>query len=51
MATSPVPLAGVISERPRTEEQWGLITRGYPDANIEKIAGGNALAFFRRIMG
>ena len=51
MATSPVPLAGVISERPPTAEQWGLITRGYPDADIEKIAGGNALAFFRRIMG
>ena len=51
MATSPVPLAGVISERPRRAEQWGMITRGYPDADIEKIAGGNALAFFRRIMG
>ena len=50
MATSPVPLAGVISERPRTAH-WGLITRGYPDADIEKIAGGNALAFFLRIMG
>ncbi len=29
----------------------GLITRGYSDADIEKIAGGNALAFFRRVMG
>ena len=28
----------------------GLITRGYSDADIVKIAGGNALAFFRRIM-
>ena len=51
MATSPVPLAGVISERPRRAERWGLITRGYSYADIEKIAGGNALAFFRRIMG
>jgi membrane dipeptidase len=29
----------------------GLISRGYSDADIIKIAGGNALAFFRRIMG
>jgi membrane dipeptidase len=29
----------------------GLITRGYSDADIVKIAGGNALAFFRRVMG
>ena len=28
----------------------GLIARGYPDGDIRKIAGGNALAFFRRIM-
>jgi len=28
----------------------GLITRGYSDADIVKIAGGNALAFFRRVM-
>jgi microsomal dipeptidase-like Zn-dependent dipeptidase len=51
MAPSPVPLVGGISEWPSTAEQWGLITRGYPDADIEKIAGGNALAFFRHIMG
>ena len=29
----------------------GLIARGYSDGDIGKIAGGNALAFFRRIMG
>lgn len=28
----------------------GLISRGYSDGDIKKIAGGNALAFFRRIM-
>ena len=29
----------------------GLITRGYSDPDIIKITGGNALAFFRRVMG
>ncbi len=29
----------------------GLIARGYSDEDIGKIAGGNVLAFFRRIMG
>ena len=29
----------------------GLITRGYSDADIVKITGGNALAFFRKVMG
>ena len=29
----------------------GLITRGYSNTNILKITGGNALAFFRRVMG
>ncbi|MBC8279453.1 MAG: membrane dipeptidase [Chloroflexi bacterium] len=29
----------------------GLISRGYSDADILKITGGNALAFFRRVMG
>jgi microsomal dipeptidase-like Zn-dependent dipeptidase len=28
----------------------GLIQRGYSDTDIQKIAGGNALAFFRRVM-
>jgi microsomal dipeptidase-like Zn-dependent dipeptidase len=28
----------------------GLIHRGYSDADIKKIAGGNALSFFRRVM-
>jgi membrane dipeptidase len=28
----------------------GLIRRGYSDTDIGKIAGGNALAFFRRVM-
>jgi membrane dipeptidase len=28
----------------------GLLTRGYSDADIIKITGGNALAFFRRVM-
>jgi membrane dipeptidase len=29
----------------------GLVVRGYSDADIIKITGGNALAFFRRVMG
>ena len=29
----------------------GLIARGYSDDDVRKIAGGNALAFFRRVMG
>ena len=29
----------------------GLIARGYSDEDVRKIAGGNALTFFRRIMG
>ena len=29
----------------------GLIARGYSDEDVRKIAGGNALAFFRRVMG
>ena len=29
----------------------GLITRGYSDADIIKITGGNALAFFPKVMG
>ncbi len=29
----------------------GLIARGYSDEDVGKIAGGNALAFFRRVMG
>ena len=29
----------------------GLVTHGYSDADIIKITGGNALAFFRRVMG
>lgn len=28
----------------------GLIRRGYPDDDVKKIAGGNALEFFRRVM-
>ena len=28
----------------------GLIARGYSDEDVKKIAGGNVLAFFRRIM-
>jgi len=28
----------------------GLIQRGYSDTDIQKIAGGNALAFFRRVI-
>ncbi len=28
----------------------GLILRGYSDADVGKIVGGNALAFFRRVM-
>ena len=29
----------------------GLMARGYSDEDVGKIAGGNVLAFFRRIMG
>ena len=29
----------------------GLIARGYSDADVIRITGGNALAFFRRVMG
>jgi membrane dipeptidase len=29
----------------------GLISRGYSDADIIKITGGNALVFFRKVMG
>jgi membrane dipeptidase len=29
----------------------GLISRGYSDEDVSKIAGKNALAFFRRVMG
>ncbi|MDE2786381.1 MAG: membrane dipeptidase [Chloroflexota bacterium] len=29
----------------------GLITQGYSDEDVRKIAGGNALALFRRVMG
>ena len=28
----------------------GLLSRGYSDADVKKITGGNALAFFRRVM-
>jgi membrane dipeptidase len=28
----------------------GLISRGYSDADVTKLAGGNALQFFRRVM-
>ncbi len=28
----------------------GLITRGYSDEDVTKVAGGNALAYFRRVM-
>ena len=29
----------------------GLIARGYSDEDVKKIAGGNALTFFRRVTG
>ena len=29
----------------------GFISRGYSDADITKLAGGNALSFIRRVMG
>jgi len=28
----------------------GLISRGYSDTDVKKVTGGNALAFFRRVM-
>ena len=29
----------------------GLVARGYSDEDVRRIAGGNALALFRRVMG
>jgi membrane dipeptidase len=29
----------------------GLIRRGYSDEDVRKIIGGNAMEFFRRVMG
>ena len=29
----------------------GLIARGYSDEDVRKIAGGDGLALFRRVMG
>ena len=29
----------------------GLISRGYSDTEVKKLVGGNALAFFRRVIG
>lgn len=50
-ATLPAPyLDGLESPADGRNILRGLITRGYTDAQITQIAGGNALAFFRRIM-
>ena len=37
-------------------EEWpnitrALVSRGYPDKEIEKIIGGNALAILKRVVG
>ena len=52
--TSPTPapyLNGLESPADGKNIIRGLISRGYPDEDVKKIAGGNALAFFRRTMG
>jgi membrane dipeptidase len=50
-APSPAPyLNGLESPADGKNIIRGLIARGYSDQDIKKIAGGNALAFFRRIM-
>ena len=50
-APTPAPyLNGLESPADGANIVRGLIGRGYSDEDIKKIAGGNALAFFRRIM-
>ena len=50
--TAPAPyLNGLESPADGKNIIRGLIGRGYPDEDVRKIAGGNVLAFFRRIMG
>ena len=52
--TGPTPapyLDGLESPADGNNIIRGLISRGYSDEDIVKIAGGNVLAFFRRIMG
>ena len=44
-------IRGVASPSEGTNIIRGLISRGYTDPNIMKITGGNALAFFRNVMG
>ncbi len=44
-------ISGLESPAEGTNIIRGLITRGYSDGDIIKITGGNALAFFRRVMG
>ena len=39
-----------LVRQPRYRRIVGLIARGYSDTDIAKIAGGNALDFFRRVM-
>ncbi len=51
--TDPAPapyLNGLESPADGKNIVRGLIARGYSDEDIRKIVGGNALAFFRRIM-
>ena len=52
--TGPAPapyLNGLASPADGKNIIRGLIARGYSDEDVRKIAGGNVLAFFRRIMG
>ena len=50
-ATFPAPyLDGLESPADGKNIIRGLIARGHSDAHIKKIAGGNALNFFRRVM-
>ncbi len=44
-------ISGLESPAEGTNIIRGLITRGYSDTDVIKITGGNALAFFRRVMG
>ena len=52
--TGPAPapyLNGLESPADGKNIVRGLIARGYSDEDVGKIAGGNVLAFFRRIVG
>lgn len=52
LAEYPAPyLNGLESPADGANIIRGLIRRGYNDAAVQQIVGGNALAYFRRVMG